>query len=55
MSADNGRGIGEFPDVVIAGTHAVETGLDALTYILDLGKPKVNFCCNACYIETLDI
>jgi hypothetical protein len=49
------RGIREFPDVVVAGIFAVETGLDATTFIFDFRKLKVDFRGNARYIETSDI
>jgi hypothetical protein len=55
MSTLDTRGSGEFPDVVVAGSFAVDTGLDAITFSLDLGKRKVDFRGNASYIETSDI
>ena len=46
---------GEFPDVVVAGFFAVETGSDAITFIVDFGKYKGDFRGNARYIETSNI
>jgi len=55
MSNLDTRGSGELPDVVVAGGLAGDTGLDAITFSLDLGKRKVDFRRNASYIETSDI
>ena len=55
MSTLDTRGSGEFPDVVVASTFAVETGFDAITFILDFGKRKIDFGGNARNIETSDI
>jgi hypothetical protein len=55
MSTLDTGGSGEFPDIVVAGSFAVDTGLDAITFSLDLGKRKVDFRRNASYIETSDI
>lgn len=52
MSTRDTRGGGEFPDVVAAEIFLGETGLDAITFILDFGKRKVEFRGNACDIES---
>ena len=46
---------GEFPDVIVAGFFAVKTGFDAITFILDLRKCKIDFGGNTRNIETSDI
>lgn len=48
-------GSGEFPNIIVAGFFAVDTGLDTITFILDFRKRKINFGGNACNIESSDI
>jgi hypothetical protein len=55
MSTLDTGGSGEFPDVVVACLFAVETGLNAITFGLDLGERKVDFRGDASHIETSDI
>ena len=46
---------GEFPDIVVTGSFTVETGFDAITFILNFGKCKIDLGGNARNIETSDI
>lgn len=55
MSSLNTGRSGEFPDVIVACLFAVETGLDAITFRLDLGEREIDFRGNTSHIETSDI
>ena len=47
--------IGEFPDVIVAGSVMVETILNTGTKIFDLRKEKVDFCGDTGYIKAADV
>ena len=55
MSTLDAGGTGEFINVVVAGAGSVETGLDAIAFILDFGECKVDFGDNTSNIETSDV
>jgi hypothetical protein len=46
---------GEFPNIIVACLLAVETGLDAITFILDLRKCEVDFGSDTGDIEASNI
>lgn len=45
----------EFVDIVVASPGTVETGLDAVTLILDLRKGEIDFGDNTSYIKATHI
>jgi hypothetical protein len=55
ISTDDTGGSGEFPDVIVADAFTLDTGLDAITLILDLRESEIDFGGDACNIETTDI
>jgi hypothetical protein len=55
MSNHDALGSGEFPNVVVASLFAVETGLNAITFALNLRKGKIDFRGYARYIEASDV
>ena len=55
MAAFDAFSVGEFPDVIVAGATAIETGLNAGAKVFDLGEEKVDLRCDTSYVETVDV
>lgn len=55
MPALDTCGGGEFPDIIVASSVALDTGSDAVTFGLDLRECKVDFRSNSGYIEASNI